>query len=111
LAVADLEQVPNYFMMGGPYGPLGHGSFLPIIETLAGNIIQVIQKMQKDRIKSLTPKPEIAEQFREHAQLFLQRTAWTSVSNPSSYGRCRTVVENARSCVVGHIAKANLLVL
>ncbi|EXJ74840.1 uncharacterized protein A1O5_01536 [Cladophialophora psammophila CBS 110553] len=70
--------MPNYFMMGGPYGPLGHGSFLPIIETLASNIIQCIQKMQKDRIKSLTPKPEIAEQFREHAQLFLKRTAWTS---------------------------------
>ncbi|EXJ55336.1 hypothetical protein A1O7_08263 [Cladophialophora yegresii CBS 114405] len=73
-----VSHMPNYFMMGGPYGPLGHGSFLPIIETLAGNIIQVIQKMQKDRIKSLTPKSEIAEQFREHAQLFLKRTAWTS---------------------------------
>jgi hypothetical protein len=70
-------------MMGGPYGPLGHGSFLPIIETLAGNIIQCISKMQKDRIRSLTPRPEIAEQFREHAQLFLKRTAWTSVSTIS----------------------------
>lgn len=65
-------------MMAGPYGPLGHGSFLPIIETLAGNIIQCIDKMQKDRIKSLTPKAEIAEQLKEHAALFLQRTAWTS---------------------------------
>lgn len=65
-------------MMAGPYGPLGHGSFLPILETLAGNIIQCIEKMQKDRIKSLTPKAEIAEQLKEHAELFLQRTAWTS---------------------------------
>ncbi len=65
-------------MMARPYGPLGNGSFLPIIETLAGNIIQVIQKMQKDHIKSLTPKAEIAGQLKEHAQLFLQRTAWTS---------------------------------
>ena len=66
---------------GGPqYGPLGHGSFLPIIETLASNIVQCIQKMQKDRIKCLTPRPEVAEQFKEHAELFLKRTAWTSVS-------------------------------
>lgn len=65
-------------MMGGPYGPLGHGSFLPILEVIAKNVIQCIQKMQKDRIKSLTPKPEIAEQLKEHAQLYLQRTAWTS---------------------------------
>ena len=70
--------VPNYWMMAGPYGPLGHGSFLPILETLAGNIIQCIEKLQKDRIKSLTPKTKVAEQLTEHAQLFLQRTAWTS---------------------------------
>ncbi|KIW99944.1 uncharacterized protein Z518_10872 [Rhinocladiella mackenziei CBS 650.93] len=73
-----VPHMPNYFMMGGPYGPLGHGSFLPIIETLAGNIIQCIQKMQKDRIRSLTPKAEIAEQLKEHAALFLKRTAWSS---------------------------------
>jgi hypothetical protein len=65
-------------MMGGPYGPLGHGSFLPILETLANHIIQAVQKMQKDRIKSLTPKTEVAEAFAEHAALFLERTAWTS---------------------------------
>ncbi|KIV93713.1 hypothetical protein PV10_04908 [Exophiala mesophila] len=73
-----VPHMPNYFMMAGPYGPLGHGSFLPIIETLAGNIIQCIDKMQKDRIKSLTPKEEIAQQLKQHAALFLQRTAWTS---------------------------------
>src|SRR6201992_335751 len=67
-------------MMGGPYGPLGHGSFLPIIETLTSNIIQCIQKMQKDRIKSMTPKLEAAEQFKEHSQLFIKRTAWSQVS-------------------------------
>lgn len=65
-------------MMGGPYGPLGHGSFLPTIEILAKNAIQCIQKMQKDRIKSLTPKPEIAMALKEHAALFLHRTAWSS---------------------------------
>ena len=64
-------------MMGGPYGPLGHGSFLPTIEILAKNAIQCIEKMQVDRIKSLTPKPEIADALKEHAALFLQRTAWS----------------------------------
>jgi hypothetical protein len=65
-------------MMGGPYGPLGHGSFLPILETLALYIIQIIDKMQTDRIKALTPRPEAIAQFKAHADLFLQRTAWVS---------------------------------
>lgn len=64
--------------MSGAYGPFGHGSFIPILETLASNVIQCIAKMQKDRIKSMTPKAHIAEQLAEHAALFLQRTAWTS---------------------------------
>lgn len=69
--------MPNYFMMGGPYGPLGHGSFLPIQEVLAGNIIQCIKKIQKDRLKKIVPKEEVARQFTDHADLFLKRTAWT----------------------------------
>ncbi|OQV06871.1 hypothetical protein CLAIMM_11386 [Cladophialophora immunda] len=73
-----VPHMPNYFMMGGPYGALGHGSFLPILETLGSNIVACIQKMQKDRIKSMTPRAEAVEEFREHAELFLQRTAWAS---------------------------------
>lgn len=72
-----VPHIPNYFMMGGPYGPLGHGSFLPIIETLANNIIQVVKKMQSDRIKKVVPRAEVARQFTDHADLFLKRTAWT----------------------------------
>jgi hypothetical protein len=33
--------------------------------------------MQRERIKSLTPKASIAAALKEHADLFLQRTAWT----------------------------------
>lgn len=68
---------PNYWMMVGPYGPLGHGSFLPIVENLAGNIIQCIQKIQLENIKSMVPKEAVAKSFAKRAQLFLQRTAWT----------------------------------
>ena len=67
---------PNYWMSGGPYGPLGHGSFLPIVETLMKNFIECINKMQSDRIKSLTPRLSISRAFKEHADLFLKRTAW-----------------------------------
>jgi hypothetical protein len=68
--------VPNYFTVGGPYGPLGHGSFLPLIERLISNYLQIVKKMQVENIKSLAPKREVCEDFREHADLFFQRTAW-----------------------------------
>lgn len=69
---------PNHFSFCGPYGPLGHGSFMPLIEQWTRYILSAIRKVQVENIKSVTPKLERAQMFRQHADLFLQRTAWTS---------------------------------
>lgn len=68
----------NYFMFCGPYGPLGHGSFLPLIEVWTQYMFQVITKVQTENIKSVAPKWKPSRDFRQHADLFLRRTAWTS---------------------------------
>jgi hypothetical protein len=47
------------------------------VETLAANVIQCIDKMQREYIQSMTPKQEVADSFASHAKLFLERTAWT----------------------------------
>lgn len=72
------DTVPNYFTISGPYGPHGLGSFLAVLEVIVENFIKVIQKMQRENIKSLTPKLHLAEALTEHAELFLARTAWSS---------------------------------
>lgn len=77
LSVA-IPTYPNHFSFCGPYGPLGHGSFMPLIEQWTRYIFQVITKCQVENIKSLRPKLSVSKQFRQHADLFLQRTAWTS---------------------------------
>jgi hypothetical protein len=69
---------PNTFSFCGPYGPLGHGSFMPLIEQWTAYIFAAITKCQIEQIKSVTPKLRPAQHFRQHADLFLQRTAWTS---------------------------------
>lgn len=38
----------------------------------------VISKAQVENIKSLRPRMSVSSQFRQHADLFLKRTAWTS---------------------------------
>ncbi|KAK0308744.1 hypothetical protein LTR82_015434 [Friedmanniomyces endolithicus] len=69
---------PNHFTFCGPYGPLGHGSFMPLIERWTTYMFDVISKAQEENIKSFTPRLDLSLQFRQHADLFLQRTAWTS---------------------------------
>jgi len=69
---------PNHFSFCGPYGPLGHGSFMPLIERWTQYMFDVIGKAQEENIKAFTPRLDVSQQFRQHADLFLQRTAWTS---------------------------------
>ncbi|KAF4345630.1 hypothetical protein FBEOM_395 [Fusarium beomiforme] len=70
-------EVPNYFIFIGPYGPLGHGSVVPMVEAYTNYIIQVLEKAQVEDIKSLRVKRSVAESFTRHADLYLKRTAWS----------------------------------
>lgn len=96
IAIPDF---PNHFSFCGPYGmfsscfqctdvatnasyvlsgPLGHGSFMPLIESWTRYMFNVIEKVQTENIKSITPRMAPSLQFRQHADLFLKRTSWTS---------------------------------
>lgn len=70
-------EVPNYFIFIGPYGPLGHGSVVPMVEAYTNYIMQVLKKAQIEDIKKIQVKRSVAEEFTRHADLFLKRTAWS----------------------------------
>ena len=69
--------VPNYFVFIGAYGPLGHGSVIPMVEAYTNYIIQVLEKAQVEDIKSVRVNRSVGEAFTRHADLYLQRTAWS----------------------------------
>ncbi|TDZ35544.1 FAD-binding monooxygenase moxY [Colletotrichum trifolii] len=75
LAVANM---PNYVIFNGPFGPYGHGSFLPITEAVARYVMQMLRKMSEEEIASFCPKQDAVDDFAEHRRKFLPRTAWTS---------------------------------
>jgi cation diffusion facilitator CzcD-associated flavoprotein CzcO len=70
-------EVPNYFLFIGPYGPLGHGSTIPMIEAYTNYVIQVMQKVQVEDIKKIKVNRKVAEDFTRHSDLYLERTAWS----------------------------------
>ena len=75
---------PSAFL--GPNSPVGHGSILPILEQSAKYILRMIHKCQTEGIKSVTPKQEAVDDFVEHIDVFMERTAWSS--------RCRSWFKN-----------------
>lgn len=62
---------------------------MPLIECWTRYINATITKLQTENMKSLSPRLDVSRQFRQHADLFLQRTAWTSP--------CRSWFKNGRT--------------
>jgi hypothetical protein len=74
----SINEIPQILTdHGTKYGPLAVGSLLPIIEVFTNYIISVVTKMQVENIKSVSPRVGPALQFKEHHDLFVQRTAWS----------------------------------
>lgn len=72
-----LKHMPNYFNPSSAFGPLPQGNFYQSAEAFTRYIVKAIDKMQLDRIMSITPKDIAVDQFVRHANSYLKRTAVT----------------------------------
>ena len=61
----------------GPHSPVGHGSLIPVIEVVADYVLAVIQKVQRQCIRAVDVKSQAVDDFTEHTDIFMQRTAWS----------------------------------
>ncbi|KAF4629540.1 hypothetical protein G7Y89_g8604 [Cudoniella acicularis] len=75
---SSIPDFPNYFMFLGPNAPIGHGSVFTITEHVAKYIATVIHKCQTESILSLCPTSSALDDFSEHIDAFMPRTAWAS---------------------------------
>ncbi|KAJ7226314.1 hypothetical protein C8J57DRAFT_1252736 [Mycena rebaudengoi] len=66
----------QYFMYYGPMGPASHGSAAPLIEAYSSAFLKMIKKMQRENITSVTIKDKAADDFQEHQEMYVKRTAW-----------------------------------
>ncbi len=63
-------------MYYGPHGPTGHGSGAPMIEAMTRSFMQILKKMQREKIKKIQISDEAVRDFNEHRELYLKRTTW-----------------------------------
>lgn len=74
----SIHQFPNLFMMLGPNTGLGHNSMVYMIESQTNYIIDAIQKMTQQGIKSIEVRKDIQTKFNEELQKKLEGTIWLS---------------------------------
>lgn len=72
-----LKGMPNYFNPSSAYGPLPQGNYYQSSEAFTQYIVKAIEKIQIDRILSVTPKDRAVDHFVRHANTYLRRTAVT----------------------------------
>jgi hypothetical protein len=70
-------QMPNFFTFMGPAYPVHNGSIMGPLTFNGDYIIDVMQKMQYDHIKSLSPRVDVTAKFNAHVQEWVKRTVWT----------------------------------
>jgi hypothetical protein len=70
-----LKSMPNYFNPSSAFGPLPQGNFYQSAEAFSMYIVRAIDKMQRDRVVSITPKDKAVEHFVRHSLAYLKRTA------------------------------------
>jgi cation diffusion facilitator CzcD-associated flavoprotein CzcO len=73
LAVPDM---PNFVMFIGPTWPVENGAVVGPLLGVSEYTIQLIKKMQRNDIKSWTPKQDVTDAFNEHAQEWIKHTVW-----------------------------------
>jgi cation diffusion facilitator CzcD-associated flavoprotein CzcO len=66
---------PNYFVVNGPRGNWGHGCILPSHEVQIEYIMQCVQKMQEEGIKSMEPKQKPTTDFNIHMDSWHNRNS------------------------------------
>lgn len=69
-------------MFLGPNAPISHGSIFTITENVSKYIMQLITKAQTEMIKSINVKQDAVDDFTQHIEAFMPRTAWA--------GNCRS---------------------
>ena len=63
-------------VFNGPFGPYGHGSILPILETLSKYFMTLLTKMSHERVSAFVPTQAAVNDFATHRRKFMPRTSW-----------------------------------
>ncbi|KAJ5924897.1 hypothetical protein N7454_007536 [Penicillium verhagenii] len=72
-----VPKMPNMFRFVGPNGAPGTGGFVHLIECACEYMVKVVQKVQREYIKSITVKPEAMAMLSKHIDKFFTKTIYT----------------------------------
>ena len=79
----------DYYVPAGPNGIVTTGTFLPVLEYAITFAMSCIEKMQRERIASMTPKLKAVKAYSRQAQRYFQETVYSD--------QCRTWMRGCKT--------------
>jgi hypothetical protein len=64
-----VDGFPNLFLSGGPHSAVTSGSLLNMAEHVVGYIVEVVRKMQRERLRSMEVRREAIEDWSSHVRV------------------------------------------
>ena len=72
-----VDGFPNYFVSLGPNSALGEGNLLLLVEKAIDYFTYCVQKMQRDHIRSMSPRGDAVRRFTRHCEQYFSRTVFS----------------------------------
>ncbi|KAL2858487.1 hypothetical protein BJY01DRAFT_360 [Aspergillus pseudoustus] len=69
--------IPNYFFFGGPNGAVGHGSVPMMLSWSADYMLDWVEKIAREDIKSVVVKDSVVRDYNRYAAESLKRCVWS----------------------------------
>ncbi len=105
----SVPDFPNYFFVGGPNSATGGGSLLIIFESIIGYVVKAVQKLSRERLRSIQVKASALASWNAYLEAYFPRTvhvddcsSWYKVNGkitglwPGSSLHARATLENPR---------------
>ncbi|KIW75704.1 hypothetical protein Z517_10447 [Fonsecaea pedrosoi CBS 271.37] len=72
-----VPKMPNFFIFFGPNGGAGSGSAIPFLESVTLYLVKLVQKIQREYIKSMVVTEKATSDFVKHVDEYFSKTVFT----------------------------------
>jgi cation diffusion facilitator CzcD-associated flavoprotein CzcO len=72
---------PNFFLIFGPYSPIGNYSAISVAEVQVGYIVQQLELLRTQGDRTIEPKAEVVDQLIDRMTKAMKKTVWLAGCN------------------------------
>jgi len=74
----SVPELPNFFMLNGPNGPVGNFSLIEVAELQLGYIMQLLERLRSGACREVSPTRTAMEAFEAEREAAIPKTVWVT---------------------------------